>query len=287
MRTKIANVADFRRVVRFGETPEGLQLEFKRDLNAWAAKDAAQRANGRKEFCRDVCQFANTNGGTLLIGVDEIDRDGVRVASGIHPLDDCDDRRGWMQQAISQFLVPATLPVTIEPLTLPEGRIIVVTIPASERVVTVWDKDEGTIECLRRTNHGKEYLNPTQMQELMLNTGRISKLALDRVRAEVQGEDVELASGVWVRESDGRYRRFPEMSIRMRRFDSESVLDEHDFELVLALPDSQGLTCLRVPYGLLREAWVTSDRKIGLFLHARVLFVWDQNGSGRLTLEPF
>jgi hypothetical protein len=57
------NEADVRQVIESG-LEEHLQLEYKSELYS-------ENDRGRKEFLLDVCMFANTEGGILLIGVPE------------------------------------------------------------------------------------------------------------------------------------------------------------------------------------------------------------------------
>src|SRR4051812_41318824 len=47
-----------------GQVSEGRTLDFKRDLPGGSDAD-------KKEFLADVSSFANTNGGDLILGVDE------------------------------------------------------------------------------------------------------------------------------------------------------------------------------------------------------------------------
>jgi hypothetical protein len=63
---------------------------------------------------------------------------------------------------------------------------------------------------------------------------------------------------------------------------------EYEFELRVQIkdppPNSLGIPTIRIPYGLLREVWVTADRRIGMFLHVRVLYQRDRD---MLALDPF
>jgi hypothetical protein len=65
---------DIRNIVASG-LEEHLQLEYKRELYA-------DGATGRREFLQDICMFANTAGGILLIGVPEL-RDAQGQPTGV------------------------------------------------------------------------------------------------------------------------------------------------------------------------------------------------------------
>lgn len=50
------------------------------------------------ELCRDLAQFANTDGGVLLIGVSEMRGvNGQKLAGEIKPVEDIDGFKQWME----------------------------------------------------------------------------------------------------------------------------------------------------------------------------------------------
>lgn len=149
----------------------------------------------------------------------------------------------------------------------------------------LWDRQTGSIECWRRSNHGKLALHPVEIEAHLGNYRRAAQLALERVRAELPNvRDVELSSGVWnaMRDVPGpmRMERVPGAKVLL------STVSEHEFELCIQsrvnAQKAIGGQVIKVPFGLLREARATSDRKIGLFLRVRVLHQF-----GKLTLDPF
>lgn len=284
----IESAADFDRLVRLGETPESRYLEFKRDLDRWAAQDAQVRREGQKEFCRDVSQFANAWGGCLLIGVDEGRVGPSRVAMAVRGVDDFDGRRVWMEQAIANFLVPDSFRVPINRVILGGHTIVAVNVDPSERLVTLWDTQLQTTECVRRTNHGREHLHPDEMELFAMNTRRAAQIMFRRVIDETPANggvwQVELTSGIWT--DSHRPMGDPQLYQRVPAEITLGPHGEHHFEL-RARPSNEALARLstptvRIPYGLLREAWTTTDGKIGLFLHVRVVL-----RKTEISLEPF
>jgi predicted HTH transcriptional regulator len=136
----IITSADFTQQVHLGRTPETTTLEFKKDLDRWRNRPEKERKDAQKEFCRDVSQFANSYGGCLLLGVEEHLVNGQRIAGSVHSLDSIDDRRGWMEQAVHNYLTPSTTPLFIHGITTADGSLIIsVNVPPSERLVAVWD----------------------------------------------------------------------------------------------------------------------------------------------------
>ncbi len=269
----IETPADFVAAIKIGKTQEGLHLDFKVDLNR-------KGADAQKEFARDVCQFANVEGGTLLLGVEEERQGDAKVAMALRRIDDFDGRREWMEQAIKNYLVPSTTTVRIARLDVPDGPIIAVNVHPSERTVSVWDDQNGAVQYVRRTNHGKAYMNPDEAVAHMMNTGRAAKLALQRVFDGLNGrpsaQEVFLASGIWARYELPVLERQP-----ARVQITKESIQEYHLALYLELAGSRPV--LMLPYGFIREVWPTADRKLGLMLNVRVVV----EPGDELTLEPF
>jgi hypothetical protein len=85
----IADADTFRRVVVLGKTQECRSLEFKAEYRWQKGKHKPEDlADQAEELCRDVAQFANGDGGTLVVGVTERGtQDGRKVADAIRPVE--------------------------------------------------------------------------------------------------------------------------------------------------------------------------------------------------------
>lgn len=204
--TFIRSVSDFQSAVHLGSTPESPVLEFKETIDGWnpSAGDShrQERSKGaQKETCRDIAQFANTLGGCLLVGVRErLDPiSGVKVADSIEPVKEVEPLRQWIEQAIINCLVPSTFTHDIVAISLPEGSILAVNVPANRYLVSLWDHDNHTVEYVRRTSHGKEWMNPDEMERHIMNGSRASKLALVAAKEQTKSNQVEIAGGLWRR----------------------------------------------------------------------------------------
>jgi predicted HTH transcriptional regulator len=84
MLSKLLNEIDEADLQSLGHTatPEGLTLEFKRELNLG-------QNDQKREVAKDVSALANTAGGRLLYGIEEVRQaDGSLVAGPIAPLTD-------------------------------------------------------------------------------------------------------------------------------------------------------------------------------------------------------
>src|SRR6185312_11090987 len=89
----VRTASDLARVVTIGTTLETLVLEFKADVNM---ADPAQA----QESCRDISQFANTDGGCLLVGIEEAldPQTNLKRALGIRSVAKPDVLIQWLEQ---------------------------------------------------------------------------------------------------------------------------------------------------------------------------------------------
>lgn len=284
--TFIRSASDFQSAVQFGITPESLVLEFKETINDWNLpssdpKRQERRKEAQKEVCRDIAQFANTFGGSLLIGVAERDDStrGVKVAASIVPVTDAEVLRQWIEQAVVNYLVPSTFSHDILPITLPEGVILSISIPPSRHLVSLWDRNEHTIEYVRRTSHGKEWMNPDEAERHLMDGSRAAKVALMAAREQARSDRVEIAGGLWWRRSNldtSAERWNPNRPITFGQ------IRESWFEL--KVPTKKLLSPVTIPYELVEAVWVDVSGAVTLMLKARII---RREQDDDATLEPY
>lgn len=271
----VRSAADLANVVVLEETTESLVLEFKETID-WTVPPGTPnagrvRADRQRELCRDVAQFANSDGGCLLIGVSERTdpKTQLKVATGFSPVADADRLVQWIEQSVRRFLVPATFQRDIVPTTVAGGVVVAVNVAPSLHTVALWN--ERSIEYLRRTSHGKAWMNPDEVERHLVNSTRSAKLGLEQAKAEAHSSDVVVAGGVWIRHRGNAHtdRWLPE-SIRL------GELKEQWFQLRV------GSYSAHVPYGVLREAWVGADGRLNLLLSVKLMLEKDN-----FTLEPY
>jgi hypothetical protein len=276
----IRDAADFDHWIRLGETTESLALDFKEKIDGRSAPDDAARKRAQQEVCRDIAQFANTHGGVLLVGVAERQdpKTGLKVADRITPVTDPDALREWIEQAVLNYLVPSTLTHEVAMVRSSGGVVVAVNVDASRRLVSVWDSASGTIECVRRTSHGKARMNPDEVERHMMNGSRAAQLALREAKKGATSEDVELAGGVW------GFTGVPGGPVPRLTLKAPIRLGEvNDTSFQLRIPISSKIECVAVPFELMRAAWVTAENKIGIALSARLAC---SSASGGLVLDP-
>jgi len=148
---RITSGADFNSIVRLGQTSESKHLEF---VNSYDWR-GTHNDDPAIDLCADVAQFANAQGGVLLIGVTQVPR--TRVAGIINAIDDVDEFRNWVERAIRSHLVPSNFAHEIVVLLTGVGPILAINIDASPSLIAVWCRETGT-EYPYRAERGKEWM---------------------------------------------------------------------------------------------------------------------------------
>ena len=271
----ITTPEEFANNVTIGSTTENLTLDFKTTVDHSLPKgtpdDVKQKA--QQEICRDIAQFANTDGGCLLIGVEE-DLDpvtGLKVAKAIRSVTKPDEMRQWIEEAVKNYLVPATLRHSIDIVQLPSGTVVAVNVPPSLHLVALWlsERKSGTeknrIEYLYRDNHGKKWMNPDGVERHIMNGSRATKLAFDNALTQASVKEVNLVGGYWERGSG--IKAFN--PVRPNPTATVGRVCDQWFELVTR--NQSSTESLNLPFGLIDQVWVGSDGRIHLLLSLRIL----------------
>ena len=269
--TYLHDSTGFELLVHLGTTTEGLCLDFKGQANLGADKD-------KLELARDIAQLANSSGGVVLIGVQEkLLPNGIKVADHVVNVDKADVLIQQAEQVIGNYLVPSTLSRSMEPIVLRDGKTVVaINVQPSRHLVYVCErvKQQHRIECLVRTSHGKEWMNPDEMERHMMNASRAARLGFAdarsraaKIRAEanriategqvsgatIQAEPIELLGGIW------SYVSGSELNKDRPTFDCTLCKEDEDwFEVAGEMDWNAGFSGKRtrnlvVPYDLLRS----------------------------------
>ncbi len=275
----IESPEDFRSVVTLGSTPESLVLEFKSEIDGWQIPPGTperdqRKRDAQKELCRDIAQFANTFGGCLLIGVTEGEGERHRIAAAIKPVTHVDKLKAWIEDANKNFLVPSTLAPDLRAINLDAGTVLSVNVPASRHAVALWDRGAGTIEYVHRTSHGKAYMNPDEVERHIMNGSRAARSALASAKKEAKDRSVVLAGGIWLSLGHGQ-ELFPQPC------EIELGGDPDDGGFTLKIKHG-GVHEVRLPYGVIEEAWVDTHGHVNLLLSIRIVYM---NRKG-FSVEP-
>lgn len=194
----ITNSSELHGRVQLGVTAETQVLEFKQDLDKFRAEEPRIRREGQKETCRDISALANHRGGCLLVGVKAERRGDSLVATSYVPLNDLDGRIEWILQAVQNYLSPSSILPSLLPISVDGGKVLAVNVPPALNLVSVWDRDERTAQFYRRTDYGKEAMNPDEAFRHAFTPSRAKKLAFLRAQQLVDKPygPIELIGGV-------------------------------------------------------------------------------------------
>lgn len=276
----IRSAEDFRHAVKIGETTEGLHLDFKQVVNWKQGGD--EKAAQATEVCRDIAQFANTEGGTLLIGViEKSNQHGLKVATGVLPVDAPNDFKKWIVDAITNHMVPNTFPHSIDPIALPEGVIFAVNVPASLHLVAIWDRHrkKNGIEFLRRNSFGKDWMNPDDVERHIMNGSRAAMLKMKAMIDAPEAKKLRLSitppPGQWKPDPDAEEPGWFTF-VRDSQMAAQLVSAEVDV-LTIRVAGNE----LAIPYAFLEAAWFTAERRPALALTHQIVV----SHSGVPTLE--
>ena len=284
----LSDTATFVRAVVLGETPETRILEFKAEYRWQKSKHKPEdMADQAEELCRDVAQFANGDGGTLLVGVTErATSDGRKVADEIRTVENVDGFKQWAEQAIRNHLTPSTFSRSLDVILTSHGPVVAINVFPSLHLVALWhpERKKG-VEYLYRTDHGKQWMNPDEVERHIMNGARAMQLQLTRVLDEVATANinlpVELTPPLKLRVESGM--TVPGTLVTFEADVCVNRASSSDREIELGVSLANRTVCVRIPHGLVSEAWVTTDRRVGLCLKVAVVVRSERD----IGLEPF
>ena len=251
---------DLDRIVILGETVESKTIEFKQNLNL--PKD-----NSAEETALDICQFINSAGGVILVGVVEKrnERTGKHVAHSFINVD---------HNNILQFINDKVLPI-IHPRSI---SIDIASIAVSKEknitAINVGPLAKG-VACVAqntppypgkypyRTHYGKKYYNPLEVEKIMTNNNRY--LFLKPNEMFKHDKEVALYPSISKKEAD--------RNLSWDSKDSTVILKEvNDSEYKLNIAGID----INIPYSITRDAWITEDNKIGILLEIKLVVSSDR-----------
>jgi hypothetical protein len=153
---------DFESLIHMGETPEGIHWDYKQSLNPKEPADIAI----------DLAAFANTYGGTLLIGLSEKANDelnGLKVATGFAPKTNAESIKKQIYSNASNYLFPK-IDVKVVPIKTSDGFVVAVNVEPSVDLVGVRTNNERGNFCFPyRTEYGNRYMSFEEVEKRMVD----------------------------------------------------------------------------------------------------------------------
>lgn len=149
---------DFFSLIEFGKTTESLHLDFKAVLNTSKAEETAI----------DLAAFANTFGGTLLIGISEKKNElGYKVAHSLCPVEDAEVIKRHLHCTVLNYIRPTVKMETVV-LQIESKIVVAVNVEPSVDLVGVCLNIEREAYCFPyRIEFGNRYFNFFEVEERM------------------------------------------------------------------------------------------------------------------------
>lgn len=148
---------DFESLIHLGETSESIHWDYKQSFNPKKAEDLAM----------DLAAFANTFGGTLLIGVAEKTDGAKKVASGFVSGINVEEIRKTVHTHICEIISPK-IDVQVVPIDVSGNLIVAINVEPSINLVGVrLDKDRRSFSFPYRTEFGNRFMTFEEVENRM------------------------------------------------------------------------------------------------------------------------
>lgn len=244
--------------IKLSLTEESITLDFKREINITEKKNKNEK-NFAEELALDICQFANSWGGVLLIGVSEKEdkETGRKVADQFVGVTQYEKIARFINNSVFALIHPKNIQVDVVCIeTLDRKQLISINIsPLTTGVAFVCSQSPPySSKYPYRTHYGKRYLHPLEVQKRMTDSNRIIPIKLQELMEFTQ--EVKLYPEIQ-----------KEIIDKIDRIDSKIpniVLKEvmkNEYRLNINGID------INIPFSLTRDVWMTERTKIGIILH--------------------
>lgn len=201
------------------KTPEDFEIEYKRELT-----------HDKKELKADVIQFANTNGGVLIIGIEERDR----LPISLVPIkDDVDAIKSSINQTLRSNIEPAIQGLIVQEVEVDDGFVILIGIPESKNKPHCYVRD-GARRFYGRNSSGKFEMDLPHIRDTFLNT-RLTTIAMEGHRSLRLSQIASNEMPIELQEKEGNRGKLVIQIIPHLAFES-SGMDTYDLNKLQTLP---------------------------------------------------
>lgn len=146
------------------EVAEGRTIEYKRDL-------PAETREGRSEFMSDVLSFANSSGGDLIFGIEELS--GVPTALVGVDVSDPDALGLRFENICRDNIEPRIQPLQCRALKLASGRCVVIVRVAQSWQAPHRNRQSGAFPA--RNSRGKYPMDVAELRSAFLNNANLEQ----------------------------------------------------------------------------------------------------------------
>lgn len=257
----IRTIHDLNRSIRIGETTESITLDFKVEI-ALKEVSKSKKAETAEELALDICQFANTFGGVLLVGVKEEQEEttGRKVASQYVNVTNFNDLSEFLSNNVLHLIYPPDINIEVSLIFVEQSKHIIAinVFPLSSGASCVYSNTPPYLaKYPYRTHYGKKYLHPSEVEKRMSHGDRRILIKL-REMSSITKEVII----------------YPEVEklapLRSDSWDSKGIntiiknITNHEYTLSI-----NGIT-INIPFSLTKDVWLTEKGLIGILLGTRL-----------------
>ena len=150
---------DFESLIQIGKSSESIHWDYKQQFNDEKKSDIAI----------DLAAFANTLGGTLLIGVSEKNIDGRKVANNLFNIDDFERIKKSVYTSILDLISPH-IDVQVVPIKIDDVLIVAINVEPSVNLVSVSQEKNRPYYCFPyRTDFGNRFMAFDEVEKRMMD----------------------------------------------------------------------------------------------------------------------
>lgn len=265
----ISSFTDFNRLVVIGSTTESIDLDFKLELEIEniSKKDKPKKA---EELASDICQFANSFGGVLIIGIEERkdELSGKKVAASIPGIDNSEEISRFINDSVLPLIHPKNISIDLvcfNAKTNNHNQIVAINVlPIVVGVACVCSEAPPySAKYPYRTHYGKRYLHPTEVEKRMADSYRIIPIKLEEIACSTR--NVSLYPSLSKEPLD-----------KVNRIDSKEdnivLMEILKYEYKLNI---NGID-MNIPFSLTKDVWMTEKQTIGILLTTRLIISPDR-----------
>lgn len=252
----IKDSLDLEKYIHLGVTTESIYIDFKRSINFSSSK----KQELAKELALDICQFLNTWGGVLLIGIQE-DRNssGQKVAKNFIDTNCFDELSQFINDSVLTLIYPKGIDIELVSVRTPSNEnIIALNLSPTANLAYVCDNfPPYSPQYPYRTHYGKKYFHPLEIEQMMSSLGRSVPIKLENLRR-----------------TSNQVTLYPK--VKKETLDNNTKWDSQDVTVVLTDISNYEFTLkvggisINIPFSLVKDIWLTENATIGIILNAQL-----------------
>jgi hypothetical protein len=225
------------------------------------------------KIAKDICAFANTFGGTLLLGVvEKMNSKNEKTAQSIKNQDQIEAIKIFINDNVLRLINPH-IELDIFPINIDgHGTIIAVNVPPILSTIASVDTSPGADHRFSfpyRTSYGNKFFSAEAIKDVMSKNTRQTKYLLKKYSSLHNW--IDITTPVFWKPND--------LNLNMTVIRPQTRLNGFKEDYCEIIVEGKGMN---LPYEFIDTIWSTAEDKIGLFLNVFIVIPEDKNGYPRI-----